>query len=81
MENDSQPQFSNARRLQILNKVLDTKQAAAFLGLTRRCLDIWRKEGRGPVFVKIGARIVRYRLGDLEKFLDENTKQPVAASK
>ena len=37
----------------------------ASLGTIRR----WRREGRGPLFIRIG-RLVRYRVGDVRNFLN-----------
>ena len=45
-------------------------QAAAFLSLTRRALQAWRVQGRGPQYVKISARAVRYRPEDLERWVE-----------
>ena len=44
---------------------LDTRAAAAHLGLSPRTLDRYRVSGEGPEFYKLGTR-VRYRLADLE---------------
>lgn len=52
---------------------LTTPEAAKFLNLQPSTLEQWRWiGGRGPRFVKIG-RSVRYRLADLEAFLEERT--------
>jgi ABC-type glycerol-3-phosphate transport system permease component len=37
-------------------------------------LATWRHEGRGPKFVKVGDRRVRYRLSDVESWLDTQTR-------
>jgi hypothetical protein len=37
----------------MLEQLLTTEQAAAFLGTTRRTLEAWRYVGAGPVFVKL----------------------------
>jgi hypothetical protein len=47
------------------NALMDEVAGAAFLGLTRRALQNFRLNGKGPVFVKIGARCVRYRKKNL----------------
>jgi hypothetical protein len=39
--------------------------AAQLLGVSRRALDCWRLTGRGPAFVRISSRCVRYRRCDL----------------
>ena len=50
----------------------DEKQLAERLNCTVSALRRWRREGRGPRFVKIG-RLVRYRQEDIEDFIDQNT--------
>jgi len=44
---------------------LNTKQAAHYVGLSRRTLEKMRLEGRGPASRKHG-RIVRYHIADLD---------------
>jgi hypothetical protein len=56
--------------------MLDTGRAALVVGVTANTLNHWRTAGKPPPFAKIGAgrtSIVRYRLGDLRKFLSSNT--------
>jgi len=53
-------------------------EAAAYLKLTPRALQAWRYQGRGPRFVKISRRAVRYRLGDLEAFVEEHLRSSTA---
>ena len=44
---------------------LDTREAAAWLGLSPEMLERYRVRGEGPEFQRFGAR-VRYQLEDLE---------------
>ena len=44
---------------------LNTRRAAAYLGLSTRTLDRYRVSGDGPVFIKFGGR-VRYLQEDLD---------------
>jgi predicted DNA-binding transcriptional regulator AlpA len=49
----------------VLNdSLLDSKEAAKLLGCTEGALALWRRERRGPSFVRLG-RLVRYLQGDL----------------
>lgn len=48
---------------------VSTKKAALFLGVSVRTLEEWRKKGIGPAFVKLGRKLVRYEMADLESFL------------
>ena len=44
---------------------LSTRQAAAYLNLSRSRLEIWRHEGQGPPYCKLG-RSVRYHRPSLD---------------
>lgn len=48
-----------------------TEQAAAHLRLKPKTLHNWRSQGRGPSFVKLGARVF-YPTQDLEAFVAAN---------
>ena len=54
--------------------LLNETQVAQLLCCTKSALRRWRREGRGPRFVKIG-RLVRYRQEDVEDFINQNTVQ------
>lgn len=55
--------------------LLTETQAAEILQLTPRALQAWRYQGRGPRFVKISARAVRYRLDDLEEWIETRLRR------
>jgi hypothetical protein len=48
-------------------------QAAELLTLSVHTLRRWRVLGRGPVFLKVGGKAVRYRESDLNDFLSGRT--------
>ena len=48
-----------------INRLVDEKEAAQFLGYSVRALQNWRVRGGGPRFVKVSARSIRYRFCDL----------------
>jgi len=50
-------------------KLLNNEQAAEILGLRPGTLEIWRLQGKGPIFRKIG-RLVRYVEADVFSWLD-----------
>lgn len=52
----------------------NTDAAAAYLGIKKNTLEIWRVQGRGPQFVKIGRRVF-YRLQDLDRFIEDAIRQ------
>lgn len=53
--------------------LMDTNQAAVYLGVEPATLTMWRSTKRYPLrYVKVG-RHVRYRKSDLDAFLDKRT--------
>ncbi|MBB4657935.1 helix-turn-helix transcriptional regulator [Parvularcula dongshanensis] len=48
-----------------LDRLIDEKQAAEFIGYSVRALQNWRHRGGGPCFIKTSKRSVRYRRRDL----------------
>jgi len=52
-----------------LELLLTPRQAADFLGVPSGTLAQWRSERRGPPFIKLENRLVRYRRSDLEEYL------------
>jgi predicted DNA-binding transcriptional regulator AlpA len=53
-----------------LDRLLNERDAAAFLGYSMRALQNWRVRGGGPVFVKVSSRSIRYRRRDLMAWAD-----------
>ncbi len=49
--------------------LMDTRQAAAYLSVSVRCVEQWRFKKRGPRYVKIEGS-VRYRRSDLDDFME-----------
>jgi len=56
------------------NAVLNAVAAARYLGLSASTLAKWRVSGGGPLFLKLGRRVV-YRLRDLEKWQEGCTRR------
>jgi predicted DNA-binding transcriptional regulator AlpA len=61
--------------------VLNTKEAAKYVGLSKSSLDKLRIYGGGPLFIKVGARVV-YDKVDVDAWLASkkvaNTSQAIA---
>jgi predicted DNA-binding transcriptional regulator AlpA len=57
--------------------LIDTRALAAWLGLSRQWCEIGRSKGYGPPFVKIAPSRVRYRRGDVLKWLESRTYRAV----
>jgi len=54
-------------------RLLKTKEAAAYLGLSVRTLENWRYQGRGPKVTTLD-RTVRYDLRDLDAWIEDHKK-------
>ncbi len=52
--------------------LLTEKHVAHLLGVKMTTLQMWRHQGRGPSFVRVG-RLVRYQPTDVRLFIEENT--------
>ena len=57
--------------------LLPETRVAELLGVTRRCLQRWRADGSGPVYIKMG-RHIRYRKEHIEKWLDKQSRHSTA---
>jgi len=55
------------------DSLLTPKQAAGYLGLPEATLAQWRSQRRGPPYIKLELRLVRYRRADLEEWLARQT--------
>lgn len=55
-------------------QLLDTKQAAQFLGLSKAFLERDRWAGAKIPFIKIGDRAVRYRIEDLKAYIESRIR-------
>ncbi len=54
--------------------LLDTRQAAEYLCVAPRTLEIWRSCKRNSIpYIKVGRRLVRYRRADLDRWLESQT--------
>lgn len=51
-------------------ELLSERDAAQFLGVSAVFLRKRRRDGGGPAFVRIGSRNIRYRVGDLQAWID-----------
>jgi predicted DNA-binding transcriptional regulator AlpA len=51
------------------------RYAAAYLGTSRPVLANLRSQKRGPPFVRMGKRLVRYKVGSLRQHMADRVKQ------
>ncbi|MFZ5621441.1 MAG: helix-turn-helix transcriptional regulator [Pseudomonadota bacterium] len=56
-------------------KLLTTNQAASYLGVSKAFLERDRWAGARIPFIKVGTRAVRYRLADLENYLEGRVRR------
>lgn len=55
-------------------QLLNTTQAASFLGLSKAFLERDRWAGAKVPFIKIGDRAVRYRIEDLTSYIESRIR-------
>lgn len=53
--------------------LLTPREVGAAGGPPRRTLDRYRAEGGGPPYVRLGRKIIRYRVGDYRAWLGAST--------
>jgi hypothetical protein len=58
------------------NYCIPEKPAASVLGVSVALLRKWRRIGQGPLYLRLGNRIVRYRRSDLQEFMDASAIRP-----
>ena len=56
------------------NHLLNTEQAATYLGVSKAFLERDRWAGARIPYIKIGARAVRYRQSDLDAYLNAQVR-------
>jgi predicted DNA-binding transcriptional regulator AlpA len=57
------------------HKLLNTTEAASYLGVSKAFLERDRWAGARIPFIKVGSRAVRYRLSILETYIQEQTRR------
>ena len=55
-------------------RLLTGAEAAERLGVSPRTLEDWRLRGGGPVYIKLGRRLVRYGPDELDAFVAEGAR-------
>lgn len=51
------------------DKLLDERTVAKRLGCSVQLLRKWRRQKKGPRFVIVGGKLVRYRESDVDEFI------------
>ncbi len=52
-------------------EVLRPREAARYVGLSRPTIDPWRKAGKFPKALRLGAQAIGWRRSDLDAWLNE----------
>ena len=55
----------------IVDPLLTTGKAATYRSTSSRTFEDWRLRGGGPVYRKVGRRLVRYHAADLGRFVED----------
>lgn len=58
----------------MVDRLLTTKEAATYLGVSRAFLERDRWAGARIPFVRVGSRAVRYRIGELDNYIAGQTR-------
>ena len=61
-----------------LEQLVRQEEAAALLCVTPRCMEGWRHRGGGPKFVRVSGRCIRYRISDLDRWIEERVRASTA---
>lgn len=59
-------------------RLLTTDEASRYLGLRSQLLVQWRYEHKGPAFHRLGGRLVRYDIAELDAWLEDQRVAPGA---
>lgn len=52
------------------------RQASKYVGITENTLRFWRSRGAGPRYFKAGEKLIRYRLTDLDRWIESRLSAP-----
>lgn len=55
--------------------LLNTREAARYLGLSKAFLERDRWAGAKVPFIKVGSRAVRYRINDLDEYIQSRVRK------
>ena len=52
---------------------LSESEAAKYLGISKKTLQRWRFDHKGPAYVKLNNKLIRYHLPELDEWMDQQT--------
>jgi predicted DNA-binding transcriptional regulator AlpA len=56
--------------IEIEQSTFNEKRSAAYIGVSSATLRLWRSKGEGPRYFKAGEKLIRYRKGDLDEWIE-----------
>lgn len=59
-----------------MRDVMTQAQLAEYLSVSRSTIALWRNKGKGPKFVRLGGRTIRYLIDDVREYLASNARHP-----
>lgn len=65
----------DVNEIEDLGDLIATKEAARILGVTVGTMADWRWRGKGPQYVRLGERCIRYSKKALRDYIEANTCQ------
>jgi excisionase family DNA binding protein len=66
--------------METTSSLLTREDLAEYLGVSVVTVDDWRRQGIGPVRMVLGKNLVRYRLEDVEEWLQSRRESSKAVS-
>ena len=52
---------------------LSESEAADHLGVSKKTLQRWRFDHKGPAYAKLNGKLIRYHQADLDEWMDQQT--------
>tara|TARA_A100001015_G_scaffold279081_1_gene339916 strand:- start:664 stop:882 length:219 start_codon:yes stop_codon:yes gene_type:complete len=52
---------------------LTESEAAKYLGISKKTLQRWRFDHKGPAYAKLNNKLIRYHLPELDEWMDQQT--------
>jgi len=63
-----------------VDMLINERQAAEFLGVTKQCMSNWRYTGKGPRYVEVSRKCIRYRMKELKEFVEDRIRNSTSES-
>jgi predicted DNA-binding transcriptional regulator AlpA len=77
-DNETRCPTQNTPTLEVPERVLTEKELAQTLRASVSLVRKWRRDRKGPPFVRLGDKIIRYSCADVRAWLAEQARRPSA---